>query len=232
MEKNIKKAALLLFVSQMFLVAVPSYAQEQNGGDVERARVRYGIQLGLSENKVDIYSSQGGGMQPLGQGNSSFYAPGFSFAVLTDIRLGRCFSLRVMPGVTIIDSKWEPGTNVVPAGACKVESVLGELPVDIKFYPFRMGRQCPYLCSGLKYNYDFAALRKDDDPGRVSRLYTNDLRYVLGAGVDCDMRYLNIGVEMNVSWSLLSPGKGGCGSNNSFCFHNGPVFSLAFNIKA
>ena len=69
---------------------------------MDNKKVHYGIHWGFVGNLVDIYYSDINGVaRPLEQGNHSFYAPGTRINVMYDIRLGRCFSLRTMPGLLV-----------------------------------------------------------------------------------------------------------------------------------
>jgi len=243
MVKQIKKAAMLLCIFLLSFLSVPTHAQNQGQGDSDNHKLLYGLHLGFTENRVDLYHTQGGEVHALEEGNHSFYAPGFRIAVLTDIQLVHYLSLRVMPGVSLFGRNWEPGDITVlstdrhpcqplPSVSYKVESVLGELPVDIKFHPFRMGKWQPYLCSGLSYSYDFTALRKDSGNGSIQRLNAHDLRYTCGMGLDYDTRFIKVGVELKAGFGLLPLGTDGIGYTNAFYFHSGPTVSLGLNFEA
>ena len=219
------KGILALYILQSSLFVAPVHSQEHAGGRT----MRYGLHLGFSENMVNLYGgTQGGEVQALD--NQSFYVPGFRIAVTGDLQMGRYFSLRVMPGVMLFGRSWEPEDVVLPAIDYKVESVLGELPIDVKFHPFRKGSWQPYFCIGLSYGFDFASLRKDVADGSIQRLNAHDLRYTCGLGLDCDTRYLRVGVDLKASFGLIPPS--GSGHTNPVYFHGGPTFSLGFNIEA
>ena len=234
MVKHIKKVALLLCISFLSFHSVPAQAQEQEAGGFDSHKLLYGLHLGFTENRVDLYYTQGGEAYAWEDGNYSFNVPGFRIATIWDFRLGNHFRLRTMPGVMFFGRNLESIDAVVPISPSidyKVESVLGELPVDVKFYPFRSGKIKPYLCSGLSYGFDFTSLRKDSDAESVQRLNAHDLRYTFGVGFDRDTRYLRLGMELNASFGLLSPSTGG-NYDNAFYFHGGPSFSIGINIEA
>lgn len=140
--------AVMLGIFLLSFYAVPAFAQEEEGVK----KVHYGLQLGMSENSIDLYHVQNGVAHELSEGNSSFYATGFRLAVLADIELSRYFSLRVIPGVSLINNSWEPdgiGVATVSSVDYKVKSVCGELPVDIKIHPFRAGNVRPFIAPDL-----------------------------------------------------------------------------------
>lgn len=236
MAKHIKQAALLLGISLMSLVAVPAHAQEQGGGNMDGKKVLYGLHWGFTENQVRIYYSDVKGIaHPLGEGNRSFYAPGTRINVMYDLRLGRYFRLRVMPGVLLYGRIWEPGEMHIPTSPSveyKVESVCGELPVDVKFQPFRWGDRQLYFTSGLNYGFDFSSLNKEIGEGTVQRLNTHSVHYTCGVGYGFDTRYLRLGVELKATFGLPAPDIFNGTRPSTFYHHAGPTFGLGFIIEA
>jgi len=238
MVKHIKKAALLLSVSLLSILSLPAQAQEQECGGFENKKVLYGLHWGFTENWVDLYHTQGGEAYALKEGNHSFYALGTRVSVIGDFRMGNRFRLRVMPGVTLLGSTWstwEPTGLSVPTSPItdyKVISVCGELPVEVKWIPFRWGDRQFYLASGLSYSFDFTSLNKDIDEGTIQRLNAHDLRYICGMGYEFDTRYFRLGVELKVDCFSLLPANTSGSHSNAFYFNNGPSFSIGFNIEA
>ena len=162
------------------VLSAPAYSQSQEQGGPDNHKFLYGIHLGFTSNGFDLYSTNGGLIASqdgtLHTDGSHYHARGFRLAVIGEARLGRCFSLRVMPGVSLFR-------------ALKWESVRGELPVDVKFHPYRWGKVEPYLTSGLGYGYDFASSREDSH-NYIKPLNAHDLRYTCGLGVDWYTRYV------------------------------------------
>ncbi len=212
----------IFMLSLLSLLAATVHAQNQDGEAFSNHKFLYGIHLGVTENKFDLYSTNGGLIasqnDPSSVDDRSYHARGFRLAVIGEARLGRCFSLRVMPGVSLFR-------------ALKLESVRGELPVDVKFHPFRWGKVEPYLCSGLSHGYDFASLR-DDGNTVIKPLNAHDLRYTCGLGVDWYTRLVRVGFELKAGFGLLPPNTAGINTNNLSYFHCGPFFTLGLNIEA
>ncbi len=231
MVKHIKPAALLLCISLLSLHFVPVHAQE----GFNNKKVLFGLHWGLTGNRVDLYHAQGGEAHALEEGNHSFFAPGTRVSAIGDFRMGDRFRLRAMPGVTLFSRTWEPSGLSFPVSSStdyKVMSVCGELPVEVKWIPFRWGDRQIYLASGLSYSFDFTSLRKDNDEGIIQRLNAHDLRYICGLGYEFDTRYFRLGIELKVDCFSLLPTNTGGSRSNTFYFDNGPSFSLSFNIEA
>ena len=211
----------IVMISLLSLLAGASHAQNQDNGTYENRKFLYGIHLGLTENKFDLYSTNGGLIASqdgtLHTDGSHYHARGFRFAVIGEARLGRCFSLRVMPGVSLFR-------------ALKLESVRGEVPVDVKFHPYRWGKVEPYLTSGLGYGYDCASTREDSH-NYIKPLNAHDLRYTCGLGVDWYTRLVRVGLELKAGFGLLPPNTSGINSNSLSYFHNGATFCLGLIIE-
>ena len=203
------------------VLSAPAYSQSQEQGGPDNHKFLYGIHLGFTDNEFDLYSTNGGLIaiqnDPSSMDDRSYHARGFRFAVIGEARLGRCFSLRVMPGVSLFR-------------ALKLESVRGEVPVDVKFHPYRWGKVEPYLTSGLGYGYDFASSREDSH-NYIKPLNAHDLRYTCGLGVDWYTRYVKLGLELKAGFGLLPPNTSGINSNSLSYFNNGATFCLGLIIE-
>lgn len=225
----------MLCVLQLSLLSMPAHSQEQDSSALDNHKVSYGLQLGYTINTVDLYSTHNGTAQALTEGNHTICAPGFRIATIGEFQLGRHFSLRVMPGVSLFSTNWEPTGVMLPASLqsynYRIESVCGELPVDVKFRAKRLGKVEPYLTAGLSHRFDFATLRKDSDAGDIQSLNAHDLLFSFGYGLDWYTRYLKVGFEFKASYGLLPTRTGGDLANPIY-FHNGNGISLGLNFEA
>lgn len=221
------RGIVMLCVLMVSLQAMPARSQEQEPAGADSHQTRYGICLGFTESRIDPCppsSGWTGGLIP-----SSAYAHGLRIATILDFRLGRCFSLRVMPGVTTINHSFEPASisNYAPQNY-KVESVCGEMPIDVKFHPFRMGRFEPYFSSGLCYGFNFASLRSDISDANLARTNPDYLRFTCGLGVDCDARYLRIGLDLKAGFGLLPTT---LGNANTLQYKTSPTFCIGLTFE-
>lgn len=178
----------------------------------DQKKIHYGIQIGYTQSKFDLYYTEDPSVRSKEQGTTSYYAPGFHLAVLGDLRLGRHFNIRTMPGLTLINRSinfsWNP---VYQAGLYnleskrQVESVYGELPIDLKFRSMRWRNFRPYLTTGISYGFDFASLRnnRNNNNQSIVRLNTSDLRYTCGLGFDFYLRYVKFAIELKMAFGLL-----------------------------
>lgn len=186
-------------------------AQVQYLAGFDKKQIHYGIQIGYTQSKFEDAYTLDDSVRTLMYGSGSRYTPGFHIAVLTDFRLGNYFNLRILPGLTLINRtisySWSPEYLVTHPGADmkrNVESVYGEIPIDIKFRAFRWRNFRPYLTAGGSYGFDFASMRnnKNNNDQSIIRLNTSDLRYTTGVGFDFYLRYVKFAIELKMSFGI------------------------------
>ena len=189
-------------------------AQGQTGnlGQFDRRLLHYGIQVGYTQSKFDLHYSEDAELRQTLQGTTSYYAPGFHIAVVGDMRLGNWFNLRMLPGVTLVTREisfaWEQqyfATHHLAERSRNVESVYGDIPIELKLRSVRYGDFRPYLTAGASYGFDFASLRKNRNQTNqnIVRLQPSDLRYTMGVGFDVFLTYVKFAIEMKMSFGLL-----------------------------
>ena len=183
-----------------------------NLGHFDNRLLHYGIQVGYTQSKFDLSFSENDSLRQTLQGVTSYYAPGFHVAVVGDLRLGRWFNLRMIPGVTLvtrdISYSWEEGylkTHRLAERSRNVESVYGDIPIELKLRSVRWNDFRPYLLAGVSYGFDFASLRKNRNQTNqaIIRLMPHDLRYSMGLGFDVFLRYVKFAIEMKMTFGLV-----------------------------
>lgn len=203
---------LIALIGLMSPLSVFGQGQTGNLGAFDRRLLHYGIQVGYTQSKFDLRFNDDAQMRQSLQGVTSYYAPGFHIAIIGDMRLGKWFNLRLLPGVTLVTREisyaWEPtylSTHHLAERSRNVESVYGDIPLELKFRAVRYGNFRPYLTGGASYGFDFASLRKNRNQTNQSiiRLQASDLRYSMGVGFDVFLRYVKFAIEMKMTFGLL-----------------------------
>lgn len=203
---------LLYCLVLLALPCTPLYSQIGNLGQFDRRLLHYGIQVGYTQSKFDLHFNEDPGLRETMQGTTSYYAPGFHIAVVGDMRVGSWINLRLLPGVTLVTREisysWEQGyltTHHLAERSRNVESVYGDIPLELKFRSVRYGNFRPYVTAGASYGFDFASLRKNRNETNQSiiRLQSSDLRYTMGVGFDVFLRYVKFAIELKMNFGLL-----------------------------
>lgn len=191
--------------------SIAASAQVNNLSNFDRGLLHYGIQIGYSQSKFTIDYTEDDAVRQAMQGVTSYYNPGFHLAVIGDLRLTDFINLRMAPGLTLINRSINYAWSSQYASTHRnlddwrgVESVYGEIPVDLKFRSMRYNDMRPYLTCGISYGFDFASLRnnKNRDDQSIVRLNTSDFRYTAGVGFDFYLRYVKFAIELKMSFGL------------------------------
>ena len=181
-------------------------------GSFDNRKLHYGIQVGYTQSKFDLIFSENDTLRQTIMGVTSYYSPGFHINVIGDLRLSDNLNLRLLPGITLISrdmayswSEAYTSTHWKYDTRRTVESVYGEIPLELKFRAKRYTDFRPYLTAGASWGFDFASLRKNknNNDESIIRLNAIDLRYTAGVGFDFFLRYVKFAIEFKMAFGLL-----------------------------
>ena len=181
-------------------------------GSFDNRKLHYGIQVGYTQSKFDLIFSENDTLRQTIMGVTSYYSPGFHINVIGDLRLCDNLNLRLLPGITLISrdmayswSEAYTSTHWKYDTRRTVESVYGEIPLELKFRAKRYTDFRPYLTAGASWGFDFASLRKNknNNDESIIRLNAIDLRYTAGVGFDFFLRYVKFAIEFKMAFGLL-----------------------------
>lgn len=181
-------------------------------GSFDNRLLHWGIQVGYTQSKFDLRFSENDTLRQTIQGVTSYYSPGFHINVIGDLRLNDNLNLRLLPGITLISrdmayswSETYTSTHWKYDLRRTVESVYGEIPIELKFRAKRYTNFRPYLTAGASWGFDFASLRKNknNNDESIIRLNAIDLRYTAGVGFDFFLRYVKFAIEFKMAFGLI-----------------------------
>lgn len=181
-------------------------------GSFDNRLLHWGIQVGYTQSKFDLRFSENDTLRQTIQGVTSYYSPGFHINVIGDLRLNDNLNLRLLPGITLISrdmayswSEAYTSTHWKYDLRRTVESVYGEIPIELKFRAKRYTNFRPYLTAGASWGFDFASLRKNknNNDESIIRLNAIDLRYTAGVGFDFFLRYVKFAIELKMAFGLI-----------------------------
>ena len=190
------------------------HAQEGifNLRDFDSRLMHYGIQVGYSQSKFDFNFIDNDEIRQKMLGVRSYYTAGFHISIIADLRLGGYFNLRTLPGILLLTRNlnylWQPdyaAQTPLLDHSRAVESVYGDIPIEIKFRAWRYGNFRPYVTGGGSYAFDFSSLRKNKNNNQESiiRLQANNFSYSMGVGADFFMRYVKFAIDLKFSFGTI-----------------------------
>lgn len=137
---------------------------------------------------------------------------GFSLGIVTNIRLGKYFDLRFIPGLSFGDRyinytvRYSSGTELVTAK--DVESVYLDIPILFKYKSSRMLNNVrAYVLAGGQYTFDMISAKKKKAPENgevVLKLNPHDVQAQVGVGFDFYCTYFKFTTEFKMSFGFLN----------------------------
>lgn len=137
---------------------------------------------------------------------------GFSLGIVTNLRLGKYFDLRFIPGLSFGDRyinytiRYSTGNEIVTAK--NMESVYLDLPILLKYKSSRMLNNIrAYVIAGGQYTFDMISAKKKKAPDNgdiVLKLNPHDVQAQVGVGFDFYCTYFKFTTELKMSFGLMN----------------------------
>lgn len=136
---------------------------------------------------------------------------GFNLGIVTNLRMGKYFDLRLIPGLSFGDRivnytiKYDNGEQLI--NKKNIESVYLDIPLLIKFKSSRMHNVRAYVIAGAQYSLDLISAAKKKHAKNndiVLKLYPNDVQAQVGVGFDFYCTYFKFSTELKMSFGLVN----------------------------
>lgn len=136
----------------------------------------------------------------------------FGLGIVTNLRLGKYFDLRFIPGFSFGNRyvnyyiKYPTGNEVVTSKEC--QSVYLDLPILFKYKSSRMLNNVrAYVIAGAQYSFDMISAKKKKAPANgeiVLKLNPHDVQAQVGFGFDFYCTYFKFSTELKMSFGLMN----------------------------
>lgn len=186
------------------LIHLSSYGQKQkpkNESWYDEKLLHFGFSLGFNAMDFNITPSQAFLATDSIYPEVSILNPGINIQIVTNLRPGKYFDIRFLPGVSFGQRVIKYYKNgVIYNDQQRLESSFLEFPLLLKYKGDRLNNVRPYVIGGLNYRYDLAGKREFDDQKPVYiRLKRPDLYYEFGTGMDFYLTYFKLSIELKMS---------------------------------
>jgi hypothetical protein len=201
----LKRRNVSIIVSLIFLLThLSMFGQKQrpkNESWYDEKLIHFGFSLGLNTMDFNITPSQTFLVSDSLYPEVSKLNPGINIQIVTNMRLGKYFDIRFLPGVSFGQRVVDYYKNqVIYNDQQRLESSFLEFPLLLKYKGARLNNVRPYVIGGLNYRYDLAGKKEFDDEKPVYiRLKRPDLYYEVGGGFDFYLTYFKLSIELKMS---------------------------------
>jgi len=176
--------------------------------------LHFGFSLGLNSMDFNIRQSRTA-VDSMVYTDVARLQPGFQVHAISNLRLGKFFDLRLLPGISFGGEREISYLNLNSGAAInendspvRIESNFLEMPLLLKYKATRINNFRPFLVTGGNVRFDLAASKKTW--GRSSKdnslvlLNVFDYYYEIGFGVDFYLEYFKFAIEFKYSVGLTN----------------------------
>ncbi|MDD4395123.1 MAG: porin family protein [Bacteroidales bacterium] len=208
------KTLIIIILLSLFTVSLS--AQNRNFGvpnllKYDNQLFHFGFLIGYNQFDFDIRSkadlSQYDSLMVINTAALS----GFNLGIVTNLRLGKYFDLRFIPGLSFGD-RVVNYTILYPDQSRlitkkNIESVYLDLPLLVKLKSSRMHNIRAYVVAGAQYSLDLisAAKKQNNNPREIMlKLYPHDVQAQVGVGIDFYCAHFKFSTEFKMSFGLMN----------------------------
>jgi len=136
-------------------------------------------------------------------------SPGISLGMVTNFRINKNFSLRILPGISLGQRslKYINESYIYDSiltlkrdySSVNFSPIYLECPLIIKFNGARMMNAKPYFTGGVNFRYDLMVTKK---AGMMLNPF--DIYWEFGAGIDSYLTYFRLSTEFKISIGMFN----------------------------
>ncbi len=130
--------------------------------------------------------------------------PGVQFGPILDLHFGEFWDLRLIPALVLVTNSLQYRYFSGITEEKKIESILIDVPVLVKYKSERLANTRIYLVGGVKYAYDLASDEHSiQDPlNPAVPLRQQTFSWIAGVGFDFYLSFFKLSPELRVSRTL------------------------------
>ena len=202
-----KFSQYILIIIIAVITANHTYSQRpkpENLRKYDQQWIHFGFLLGI--NHADFFVRANPNIKDLdsvyvveSQGES-----GFSLGIVSNLRMGPYFDLRLIPSLSFSQRALEytlVGNSSIPKLRTKqIESTFLDFPITVKYKSVRVQNGRAFLLAGGRYSIDLASQKdvsKEDED--LIKLKKHDYSYELGFGIDFYLKYFKFSPVLTLS---------------------------------
>jgi hypothetical protein len=189
----------------MTMMAVQADAQIKKGSNYNYTEFSikpyyFGITLAYNQSNYKVFYSDEFILNDSIRTVQSITGPGFNLGIVTNLKLGNYFDLRLLPTLSFAERNLQYN-NVKSSDLSirKVNSVYVELPFHVRFKsaPYRDKRV--FLIAGVKYGFDVSSDSRARQADSLVKISPTDFQIEYGAGIQFFMPFFIFSPEFKVS---------------------------------
>lgn len=205
MLQRIYISAILIAVCSLSADA-QFFSKPKNNPKYDTRKIHFGFSVGLNYVDFKVQPIEDLAALPGYYSIRSETTPGYTFAIISNLRLGHHVDFRFLPAYSTTIRKLyfdviEPLSEERQTIEREIESSYIEFPFRLKWKSERVNNYRLYTVGGVKYNLDLAS-NEDVIDDRIFKIKSNDLMYEVGFGFDVYFDYFKFSPQIIASFGV------------------------------
>lgn len=197
----------IIIVLLGFFTWCKSYGQIKNGGvhyrDFQGKPYYFGLSFGFNNSDYQIFHSNDFIRNDSLRSAQSIKGPGFVVGIVTNLKLGDYFDLRMIPAFSFTERTIDyKGIEESADELNRVEATFMEIPFLLRYksMPYKDFRL--FVLGGMKYSYDISSKSRTKRFTNLIKLSPHDFSAEVGAGIQFFLPYFIFSPEIKFSQGL------------------------------
>jgi Outer membrane protein beta-barrel domain len=198
------KIILTVCILLMPLFGMAQYNAYQFDYKYESRFAHFGILMGFNKTDYRVKQSEKFLYNDTLRSVQSVKGPGFDLGIVSNVHLGKNFDLRFLPSMSFTEKNLEYQTFIDTVFNQKIESILLNFPLLLKFKsnPYKDMRF--YVLGGIRYSYDLASNALSRNAESVVKVNRHDFALVYGMGFEIYFPYFIFAPEIRISQGIMN----------------------------
>jgi hypothetical protein len=164
----------------------------------------FGLTLAFHSSNYNIFRSKNFNTQEQILSVESVTGPGYSVNVVSNLKIGRYFDFRLLPGFSFTERniRYNDLTQQGVPNNIKVESVFTEVPFHVRFKSEPYNDMRIYVVAGLKYSFDIASKARREAQDRILKISPTDFSVEAGFGMQFFFPYFILSPELKFTQGI------------------------------
>ncbi len=202
-----KKAIIVSFLCFFSLVL---WSQQQPGRgnynfmNKQGKPYYFGLTLAFHSSDYNIFRSKNFNQQEQILSVESVTGPGYNVNVVSNLKIGRYFDFRLLPGFSFTERNISYKDLNAPSqlSNIKIESVFTEVPFHVRFKSEPYNDMRLYVLGGIKYSFDIASKARRTEQDRILKISPTDFSVEAGFGMQFFFPYFILSPELKFTQGI------------------------------
>ncbi len=204
-----RKLVIRFFMLSSFILATQmTQAQGKKGNynylDMNLKQYYFGITLAYNSSDYRPFRSKSFLESANITGIESISGPGFNLGIVTNLKVGEDFDLRLLPTLSFAERniQYNSNNNTGIINTRKVESVFVEIPFHVRYKSRPYNDMRLFVIAGVKYGFDVASDSRTRQADELVKISPVDFSMESGFGAQFFFPYFIFSPEFKVSFGM------------------------------